>query len=87
MQMNTIQELKDPRDQLTLEVESIRLDLAPFEVAQESPEVIQHSVHWKRRKAICMAKRSLSCTVPIIRPNLRNQIPVGVGQAFTNTSG
>ncbi|MCF5546565.1 chromosome segregation protein SMC [Pseudomonas salomonii] len=39
--MNTIQELKDRRDQLTLEVESIRLDLAPFEAALESPEVIQ----------------------------------------------
>lgn len=39
--MNTIQELKDSRDQLTLEVESIRLDLAPFEAALESPEVIQ----------------------------------------------
>ena len=41
IQMNTIQELKDRRDQLTLEVESIRLDLAPFEAAMESPEVIQ----------------------------------------------
>lgn len=39
--MNTIQELKDRRDQLTLEVENIRLDLAPFEAALESPEVIQ----------------------------------------------
>ncbi|MFL1418977.1 chromosome segregation protein SMC [Pseudomonas fildesensis] len=39
--MNTIQELKDRRDQLTLEVESIQGDLAPFEAALESPEVIQ----------------------------------------------
>ncbi|RWA26058.1 chromosome segregation protein SMC [Pseudomonas veronii] len=39
--MNTIQELKDRRDQLTLEVESIQRDLAPFEAALESPEVIQ----------------------------------------------
>ena len=39
--MNTIQELKDRRDQLTLEVESIQGDLAPFEEALESPEVIQ----------------------------------------------
>ena len=39
--MNTIQELKDRRDQLTLEVESIQSDLAPFEEALESPEVIQ----------------------------------------------
>nr|WP_314524248.1 chromosome segregation protein SMC [uncultured Pseudomonas sp.] len=39
--MNTIQELKDRRDQLTLEVESIQDDLAPFEEALESPEVIQ----------------------------------------------
>lgn len=39
--MNTIQELKDRRDQLTLEVESIQRDLAPFEEALESPEVIQ----------------------------------------------
>ena len=39
--MNTIQELKDRRDQLILEVESIRLDLAPFEAALESPEVLQ----------------------------------------------
>ncbi len=39
--MNTIQELKDRRDKLTLEMESIRLDLAPFEAALESPEVIQ----------------------------------------------
>lgn len=41
IQMNTIQELKDRRDQLTLEVESIQSDLAPFEEALESPEVIQ----------------------------------------------
>ncbi|MDN5397930.1 MAG: chromosome segregation protein SMC [Pseudomonas sp.] len=39
--MNTIQELKDRRDQLTLEVESIQGDLAPFEEALESTEVIQ----------------------------------------------
>jgi hypothetical protein len=39
--MNAIQELKDRRDQLTLEVESIQGDLAPFEEALESPEVIQ----------------------------------------------
>lgn len=39
--MNTIQELKDRRDQLTLEVESIERDLIPFEEALESPEVIQ----------------------------------------------
>lgn len=39
--MNTIQELKDRRDELTLEMESIQRDLAPFEAALESPEVIQ----------------------------------------------
>ncbi|MGX9759145.1 chromosome segregation protein SMC [Pseudomonas shahriarae] len=39
--MNTIQELKDRRDTLTLEMESIQGDLAPFEEALESPEVIQ----------------------------------------------
>ncbi|CRM43407.1 hypothetical protein [Pseudomonas sp. 24 E 13] len=39
--MNTIQELKDRRDTLTLEMESIQADLAPFEEALESPEVIQ----------------------------------------------
>lgn len=39
--MNTIQELKDRRDTLTLEIESIQRDLAPFEEALESPEVIQ----------------------------------------------
>lgn len=39
--MNTIQELKDRRDTLTLEMESIQRDLAPFEEALESPEVIQ----------------------------------------------
>jgi len=39
--MNTIQKLKDRRDQLTLEVESIQGDLAPFEEALESPQVIQ----------------------------------------------
>lgn len=33
--------MKDRRDQLTLEVESIQGDLAPFEEALESPEVIQ----------------------------------------------
>ena len=42
IQMNTIQELKDRRDTLTLEMESIQRDLAPFEEALESPEVIQH---------------------------------------------
>lgn len=41
IQMNTIQELKDRRDELTLEMESIQRDLAPFEAALESPEVIQ----------------------------------------------
>jgi len=39
--MNTIQELKDRRDKLTLEMESIQRDLMPFEEALESPEVIQ----------------------------------------------
>ena len=39
--MNTIQELKDRRDELTLEMESIQHDLVPFEAALESPEVIQ----------------------------------------------
>jgi DNA repair exonuclease SbcCD ATPase subunit len=39
--MNTIQELKDRRDTLTLEMESIQRDLAPFEAALENPEVIQ----------------------------------------------
>lgn len=39
--MNTIQEMKDHRDTLTLEMESIQADLAPFEAALESPEVIQ----------------------------------------------
>lgn len=39
--MNTIQELKDRRDTLTLEMESIQRDLAPFEEALESPEIIQ----------------------------------------------
>ena len=39
--MNTIQKLKDRRDTLTLEMESIQRDLAPFEDALESPEVIQ----------------------------------------------
>ena len=46
--MNTIQELKDRRDQLTLEVESIQHDLAPLEVALDSPEVIQQ----RRQKAV-----------------------------------
>ncbi|SEN48325.1 hypothetical protein SAMN04487857_11857 [Pseudomonas sp. ok272] len=39
--MNTIQELKDRRTKLTLEMESIQSDLAPFEASLESPEVIQ----------------------------------------------
>lgn len=39
--MITIQELKGRRDTLTLEMESIQRDLAPFEEALESPEVIQ----------------------------------------------
>ncbi len=39
--MNTIQELKDRRDTLTAEMESIQRELAPFEEALESPEVIQ----------------------------------------------
>ncbi|SDV04792.1 chromosome segregation protein SMC [Pseudomonas mucidolens] len=39
--MNTIQELKDRRDTLTLEMKSIQRDLMPFEEALESPEVIQ----------------------------------------------
>ena len=39
--MNTIQELKDRRDTLTLEMESIQRDLMPLEEALESPEIIQ----------------------------------------------
>ena len=39
--MTTIQELIDLRAKLTLEMESIQRDLAPFEEALESPEVIQ----------------------------------------------
>jgi len=39
--MSTIQELKDRRDELTLEMESIQRDLVPFEAALESHEVIQ----------------------------------------------
>ncbi len=39
--MNTIQELKDRRDKLTLEMESIQRDLMPFEEVLENPEVIQ----------------------------------------------
>lgn len=46
--MDTIQELKDRRDTLTLEIESIQRDLVPFEVALESPEVIQQG----RRRAV-----------------------------------
>ena len=42
--MNTIKELKDRRDTLILEMESIRLDLAPFEVALESPECGFHAI-------------------------------------------
>lgn len=40
-QMNTIQELKDRRDKLTLEMESIQNDLSPFEAALESSEVVE----------------------------------------------
>ena len=39
--MNTILELKDRRDKLTLEMESIQRELAPFVAALESSEVIQ----------------------------------------------
>ncbi|WP_119736417.1 chromosome segregation protein SMC [Pseudomonas sp. Larv2_ips] len=39
--MNTIQEMKDRRDTLILEMENIQRDLAPLEEALESPEVIQ----------------------------------------------
>jgi hypothetical protein len=39
--MTTIQELKDRRDKLTLDTESIQRDLMPFEEALENPEVIQ----------------------------------------------
>jgi len=39
--MNTIQELKDRREKLTLEMESIQRDLMPREEALESPEIIQ----------------------------------------------
>ena len=46
--MNTIQELKDRRDKMTLEMESIQRDLAPLEVALDSPEVIQQ----RRQKAV-----------------------------------
>ena len=48
IQMNTIQELKDRRDKMTLEMESIQRDLAPLEVALDSPEVIQQ----RRQKAV-----------------------------------
>ena len=39
--MNTILELKDRRDKLTLEMENIQRELAPFVAALESSEVIQ----------------------------------------------
>ena len=59
IQMNTIQELKDRRDQLTLEVESIRLDLVPFEAALESPEVIQQGHQRAVQDAINDHKRRI----------------------------
>ena len=54
--MNTIQELKDRRDTLTLEMESIQRDLAPFEEALESLEVIQQGR--QRARADCPDKVS-----------------------------
>ncbi|WP_339468312.1 chromosome segregation protein SMC [Pseudomonas sp. EL_65y_Pfl1_R83] len=39
--MNTIQEMKDRRENLTIEMESIQRDLPPLEEALDSPEVIQ----------------------------------------------
>lgn len=38
--MNTIQEMKDRREKLTLEMESIQRELAPLAEALDSPEVI-----------------------------------------------
>lgn len=39
--MNTIQEMRDRREKLTLEMESVQRDLPPLEEALDSPEVIQ----------------------------------------------
>ena len=39
--MNEIQELKERREQLTLEMESVRTEILPLEAALESPEVIE----------------------------------------------
>ncbi len=39
--MNEIQELKERRERLTIEMESVRTELLPLETALESPEVIE----------------------------------------------
>lgn len=39
--MNEIQEMKDRRDQLTSELESLRAALTPYEAALENPETIE----------------------------------------------
>ena len=39
--MNEIQEMKDRRDQLTSEMESLRAALTPYEMALENPETIE----------------------------------------------
>ena len=39
--MNEIQEMKDRRDQLTIEMESLQAALLPYEAALESPETIE----------------------------------------------
>lgn len=39
--MNEIQEMKDRRDQVTSEIESLRAALIPYEMALENPETIE----------------------------------------------
>lgn len=57
--MNEIQEMKDRRDQLTIEIESLRAALTPYETALENPETIEQGREHEVRDQYNERKRKI----------------------------
>ena len=57
--MNEIEEMKDRRDQLTIEIESLRAALTPYETALESPETIEQGREHEVRDQYNERKRKI----------------------------
>jgi len=58
--MNEIQEMKDRREQLTMEMKDLQAELPPFETALENPEVIEQDREREVRDEINERKRKIS---------------------------